>query len=209
MSILHGTTKTDKDANVTAGLKANKLSPVPALRVGATDPTKHPQPAEPPRAQCIDAPALRVVPPPVNEPRATPDPRVPENTLCTADDATVVTNNCTAPPNPWTSRHTPHVTRSMNKPHWSPHHATVLSDPMQDTALHGNAFNPDTGELAEYKELCKISDGALWQSANATKIHQLTQGHGDTPGTNTMFFIPVTAMPQHKKATYLCIVCTH
>jgi len=29
-------------------------------------------------------------------------------------------------------------------------------------ALHGNAFNPDTGELAEYKELSHSSDGDLW-----------------------------------------------
>jgi hypothetical protein len=29
-------------------------------------------------------------------------------------------------------------------------------------ALHGNAFNPDTGQLAEYIELNKYSEGALW-----------------------------------------------
>jgi hypothetical protein len=26
-------------------------------------------------------------------------------------------------------------------------------------ALHGNAFNPDTGQLAEYSELSKCSEG--------------------------------------------------
>jgi len=75
--------------------------------------------------------------------------------------------------------------------------------------MHGNAFNPDTGKLAEYKELSQSSDGHLWQTANTTEIHRLAQGHGNTPGTNTMFFIPVTAIPQHQKATYLRIMCAH
>ena len=76
-------------------------------------------------------------------------------------------------------------------------------------ALHGNAFNPDTGELAEYKELSHSSDGDLWRSANATEIHRLAQGNDTIPGTNTMFFIPVSAIPKGKHATYLRIVCAH
>jgi len=30
---------------------------------------------------------------------------------------------------------------------------------MNHTALHGNVFNPNTGELAEYKELSTSSNG--------------------------------------------------
>jgi len=102
----------------------------------------------------------------------------------------------------------------MTKPRRSPRHAANLGNAQPkpaptDAALHGNAFNPDTGELAEYKELSKSSDGLLWQASNATEIHRLAQGHGNTPGTNTMFFIPVSAIPRHKKATYLRIVCAH
>jgi len=78
-----------------------------------------------------------------------------------------------------------------------------------NVAIHGNAFNPDTGELAEYKELSNSSDGLVWQASNATEIHWLAQGHGTTPGINTMFFIPASTIPQGKKATYLCIVCAH
>jgi len=84
-----------------------------------------------------------------------------------------------------------HVTRSMCKPCRSPwhaaHHVTDSSPALWDTALHGNTFNPNTGELAEYKELSQSSDGHLWQTANTTKIHCLAQGHSDTQGTNTMF----------------------
>ncbi len=123
------------------------------------------------------------------------------------DNVTVSTNNCMPTTVPL------HVTWSMHKPCQSPwhatHHVTNSSPTLWDAALHGNAFNPDTGELAEYKELSQSSDGHLWQMANATKIHHLAQGHSNTPGTNTMFFIPVTTIPQNQKATYLCIMCTH
>jgi len=77
------------------------------------------------------------------------------------------------------------------------------------TACHSNAFNPNTSELAEYAKLSKISDGALWQQANATEIHCLAQGMATIPGTNTMFFIPVSAIPHGRHATYLCIICAH
>jgi len=88
---------------------------------------------------------------------------------------------------------------------------TTIHDPTlaPEYALHGNAFNPDTGKLAEYHELSHSSDGALWQASNAMEIHRLAQGHGTIKGTNTMFFIPVMAIPKNKKAMYLRIVCAH
>ena len=73
-------------------------------------------------------------------------------------------------------------------------------------AFHGHAINPDTGKIAEYRELSKCSEGALWQAANADEIGRLAQGFGDQKGTNTMFFIPVSAMPAGRKATYLRVV---
>jgi hypothetical protein len=36
--------------------------------------------------------------------------------------------------------------------------------------LHGNAFNPDTGKLAEFLELSECSQGALWQQSNDDEI---------------------------------------
>jgi len=77
------------------------------------------------------------------------------------------------------------------------------------TALYGNAFNPDTGKIAECGALSHSSDGSHWQAANITEIHQLAQGTATMPGTNTMFFIPVMALPTRHKATYLRIVCAH
>ncbi len=73
-------------------------------------------------------------------------------------------------------------------------------------ALHGNAFNPDTGKLAEYRELSQCSEGPLWQHSNADEIGRLAQGHGEEKGTNTMFFIKVTDIPKGRKATYLRVV---
>ena len=81
-------------------------------------------------------------------------------------------------------------------------HATTPSH----FALHGNAFNPDTGKLAEYRELSKCSEGPLWQLSNADEIGRLAQGHGDQKGTNTMFFINVSDIPKGRKATYLRVV---
>jgi hypothetical protein len=75
-------------------------------------------------------------------------------------------------------------------------------------ALHGNTFNPDTGQIAEYTELSNCSEGDLWRTSCADEIGRLCHGHGtDMPtGTETMVFIPVSAVPKGTKATYLRIV---
>jgi hypothetical protein len=75
------------------------------------------------------------------------------------------------------------------------------------TVLHGNAFNPDTGKLAEFVELSKSSEGTLWQQSNADKIGQLAQGHGKIKGTNTIVFIDCKNIPKGRKVTYLRVVC--
>jgi hypothetical protein len=40
----------------------------------------------------------------------------------------------------------------------------------QHVALHGNAFNPDTGKIAEYPELSRCSKGKLWQKPMPMKL---------------------------------------
>jgi hypothetical protein len=111
-----------------------------------------------------------------------------------------------ARPNGAPAQH-PHGTRSKRAPH---HPQTAASTIIEQHALHGNAFNPDTGTIAEYHELSQCSDGALWQSSNADEIGRLAQGRGpDHPeieGTNTIFFIPRSAIPKGRKATYLRVV---
>lgn len=75
--------------------------------------------------------------------------------------------------------------------------------------LHGNSFNPDTGQLTDYIELSMCSEGALWIQACKDKFgHLVCQGHGPVmpTGTDTLFFIPITTLPKGKKATYLKIV---
>jgi hypothetical protein len=63
----------------------------------------------------------------------------------------------------------PHHTRSNKRVHFAAATPTVPSPPIATAAasfdhfaLHGNAFNPDTGQLADYIELSKCSEGALW-----------------------------------------------
>jgi hypothetical protein len=70
---------------------------------------------------------------------------------------------------------------------------------LDHVALHGNAVNPDTGNIAEYAELSKCSQGHLWRNSNAEAIGRLAQGYKDIKGTNTMFFIrpiPNSQRPQ-------------
>lgn len=73
-------------------------------------------------------------------------------------------------------------------------------------AFHGHAINPDTGKIAEYCELSQSSEGPIWQASNADKIGCLAQGYGAIKGTNTIFFIHPSAIPNGRKATYLRVV---
>jgi hypothetical protein len=77
-------------------------------------------------------------------------------------------------------------------------------------ALHGNAFNPDTGQLAEYLELSKCTEGQYWIDGNGDEIGRLAQGRGTKiTGTDTMFFIPFSDIPKGKKCTYVNIVVAY
>ena len=73
-------------------------------------------------------------------------------------------------------------------------------------ALHGNAFNPDTGKIAEYRELKDCSDGAEWLASCDDEFGRLANGGDRTVGTNTMKFISHRDIPPDKKPTYLRIV---
>jgi hypothetical protein len=68
--------------------------------------------------------------------------------------------------------------------------------------MHGTAVNPDTGGIAEYKELSTCSDSNLWQASNADEIGHMFQGLGPDSymptGTNTLFFINRKNIPKHK-----------
>jgi hypothetical protein len=73
-------------------------------------------------------------------------------------------------------------------------------------ALHGHAINPDTGKIAEYRELSQSSEGAIWQNSNCEEIGRLAQGYGNIKGTNTIHFIRRANIPRGRKAAYLRVV---
>ncbi|KAI2488757.1 Reverse transcriptase (RNA-dependent DNA polymerase) [Fragilaria crotonensis] len=52
------------------------------------------------------------------------------------------------------------------------------------------------------------AEGPLWQASNADEeIGRLAKGHGAMiKGTNTLFFIPISAIPNDRKATYRRVV---
>jgi hypothetical protein len=77
--------------------------------------------------------------------------------------------------------------------------------------LHGNAFNPDTGQIAEYRELQNCSEGEFWRASCADEFGRLCQGHGKNMphGTEPMFFIRRDQIPKHKKPTYMRIVAAY
>ena len=69
------------------------------------------------------------------------------------------------------------------------------------------AVNKDTGNLAEYKELQKSSDGTRWELAFCKEWGRLFQGYKsrieghDVIGTETCHLIHKHEIPDHKKAT--------
>jgi hypothetical protein len=77
--------------------------------------------------------------------------------------------------------------------------------------MHGTAVNPNTGGIAEYKELSTCSDGNLWQASNADEIGRMFQGLGSgsymPTGTNTLLSVDKKDIPKNKKPTYVRVVC--
>ena len=116
----------------------------------------------------------------------------------------------------------PHGTRSKHLQHVAACARALIFDDArarqspfaQDPAhMHfaylGHAINPDTGKIAEYRELSRCSDGAIWRQSNAEEIGRLAQGYGAIKGTDTIFFIHPSAMPKGRKAAYLRAVSAY
>jgi len=99
------------------------------------------------------------------------------------------------------------ATRKNRKIQLSPHLACTLAH----YALHGNAMNPDTNQIAKYPELFRCSEGYLWIESCKDDFGRLCNGHGPNmkTGTETMKFIRVDQIPKGKFATYLRIVATY
>ena len=77
-------------------------------------------------------------------------------------------------------------------------------------AFHGNAFNPDTNQIAEHPELITCSEGHLWKQGCADEIGRLAQGHQTMPkGTDTIRFVHRKDVPKGKQVTHVRIVAAH
>ena len=84
----------------------------------------------------------------------------------------------------------------------SPHHLTQVCNAIVD---------PTTGKTLEYRHLMANPDTKpIWEKSCANEFGRLAQGVGDrVKGTNTIFFIPRSKVPKHKKVTYPRIVCDY
>jgi hypothetical protein len=77
------------------------------------------------------------------------------------------------------------------------------------TNIAYKAINPDTGQLAEYRELLQCSTGHKWLEAGCREFGNLAHGCDAvniSEGTDTIIFIPHTAVPADRKATYFQMV---
>ena len=68
---------------------------------------------------------------------------------------------------------------------------------------------PHTGRQMEYRDLISTpATKSTWTKSFSNELGRLAQGDGDhINGTDTIFFIPRTKVPQNKKPTYARIVC--
>jgi hypothetical protein len=105
----------------------------------------------------------------------------------------------------------PHATRSRHALAATKTDPALTTSPYTHMAWHGTAINPDTGKIAEYKELSSCSDSAQWDEDNGEEIGRLFQGIGPKStmpeGTNTLFFIHQHQVAKNKKTTYIRGVC--
>ena len=84
----------------------------------------------------------------------------------------------------------------------------LRSSNKKTTQQHALAvLNQTTGSLENYPALIKGKDKATWANAYGNDLCRLAQGmpgrkHGTDVGTNTIKFIPRSAIPSNKKVTY-------
>ena len=76
--------------------------------------------------------------------------------------------------------------------------------------LSNAVIDDTTGAMLEYRHLIKRPEYKdKWEAVMCRELGRLSQGYGNTIGTNTIFFIPRSKVPADRKVTYMTIVCTH
>jgi hypothetical protein len=174
-----------------AAKAAAVVIPTPPAPAAATLPPQNAAPIPPPQP----APAIPINPTNTHTTRSTTG-RLPRHRAnCVVTTANIATN-------------TPL--------HINPHEYTIhaVSEPIPnttDTAIHYYALSvvdPTTGAVLEYPALLRGADASKWEHGTSLEIGRLAQGclPHTTSGSDTMHFIPHTAKPPDRVATYLRIV---
>ena len=103
------------------------------------------------------------------------------------------------PTTPTPTQHIPNVPYNL-RPHTScPHYAAPIT-------------HSETSRSMEYKDIITDpSTRATWLHSAANEFGRLAQGLPDkrVEPTNTMFFIPFSQVPKHKRPTYARFVCSY
>jgi hypothetical protein len=90
--------------------------------------------------------------------------------------------------------------------------ATVIpnNNPPLPPQQANSVIDAITGNSQEYRHLIKGPDRQIWLTSYANELGRLAQGVGKRmpTGTNTLFFIPISAVPKGRNFTYGNVVCT-
>ena len=103
------------------------------------------------------------------------------------------------PTTPTPTQHIPIVPYNLHPRTSRPHYAATIT-------------HSETGRSMEYKDLITDpSTRATWLHSAANEFGRLAQGLPDerVEPTNTMFFIPFSQVPKHKRPTYAHFVCSY
>ena len=136
------------------------------------------------------APGVEPIAPGVNTTKATPVPPVPPPPPATLP---------IEPNTPTPAQHIPIVPYNLRPRTSRPHYAAPIT-------------HSETGRSMEYKDLITDpSTRATWLHSAANEFGRLAQGLPDkrVEPTNTMFFIPFSQVPKHKRPTYARFVCSY
>ena len=136
------------------------------------------------------APGVETTAPGVNTTKANPVPPVPPPRPATQPNE---------PTTPTPTQHLPIVPYNLRPRTSRPHYAAPIT-------------HSETGRSMEYKDLITDpSTRTTWLHSAANEFGRLAQGLPDerVEPTNTMFFIPFSQVPKHKRPTYARFVCSY
>ena len=89
-----------------------------------------------------------------------------------------------------------------------PRYVAALSHLIHQEEQANVVIDPTSGQALEYRHLIRGPNGDTWIRALTNNLGRLAQGVGTRmpTGTNTVFFIAKSAIPQGRKVTYARMV---